>query len=273
MARPLLFAWLYFCVALLPVMGFADIYFMKYSLVADHYQYPALLGVAAAFAAACSAIRVPRGAMLGLAGLLALLTFRQARMYRSAEVLYRETLRRNPGCWLADNNLGIIEAGTGRLPEAWRDFQTALALNPDYPEANFNLGLLLLPRPGGAAAAERHFARAVLFRPDYAEARYYWANSLRELGRSDEAIAQYEEALRYQPDFPQAELNLGTMLARAGRVGEALPHFQAAARLKPDWAQAQMDLAQALQLEGRTQEAMEHFALAARLDPRLASPP
>ena len=37
--RGLLFAWLYFIVALVPVMGLVDVYFMRYSLVADHYQY------------------------------------------------------------------------------------------------------------------------------------------------------------------------------------------------------------------------------------------
>ena len=43
----MLFAWGFFCVSLLPVMGLTDVYFMKYSLVADHYQYAALIGVIA----------------------------------------------------------------------------------------------------------------------------------------------------------------------------------------------------------------------------------
>jgi hypothetical protein len=43
--RPFLFAWLFVAVALVPVMGFTDVYFMKFSLVADHYQYIAVLGV------------------------------------------------------------------------------------------------------------------------------------------------------------------------------------------------------------------------------------
>ena len=43
-SRPFLFAWGFFCVALLPVLGFADVYFMKFSLVANHYQHIALIG-------------------------------------------------------------------------------------------------------------------------------------------------------------------------------------------------------------------------------------
>ncbi len=49
--RPLLVAWLFLCIALLPVMGFSDVGFMRYSLVADHYQYIAIVAAAAAVAA------------------------------------------------------------------------------------------------------------------------------------------------------------------------------------------------------------------------------
>lgn len=45
LVRGALFAWLYFCVMLSPVMGFTDVAFMKSSLVADHYQHLALIGV------------------------------------------------------------------------------------------------------------------------------------------------------------------------------------------------------------------------------------
>ena len=37
---------------LAPVLGFTDVYFMKYSLVADHYAHLALIGVVSWVAAA-----------------------------------------------------------------------------------------------------------------------------------------------------------------------------------------------------------------------------
>ncbi len=46
-AKATLFAWACFCVAILPVMGFIDVGFMNYSLVADHYQHIALIALLA----------------------------------------------------------------------------------------------------------------------------------------------------------------------------------------------------------------------------------
>ena len=270
------FAWCYFCVALIPVMGLTDIYFMKYSLVADHYQYLALIGVMAFAAAAwwgwgegkSRALQFAVGAVV--VGSLTVLTWRQARIYRDAETLYRVTLERNPQCWLADNNLGIVEVDSGRPAEARAHFLRALELNPDYAEAHFNFGLLLRHEPGGLPAAAEHFRRAVQLRPGYADAHYYLANSLGDLGRTGEAIDQYEQAIRSRPNFPDAQLNLGSTLAGAGRVPEALPHFEEAVRLNPGSAQAQLNLAFALREVGQVQEGQRHYQEAIRLDPRLA---
>ncbi|MGA2799074.1 MAG: hypothetical protein ABSE63_15955, partial [Thermoguttaceae bacterium] len=46
-SRPLLFAWGFFCVVLVPVMGFTDVYFMRYALVADHYEHIAIIAAIA----------------------------------------------------------------------------------------------------------------------------------------------------------------------------------------------------------------------------------
>ncbi len=59
-SRNLLFAWGFFCVALLPVMGFADVYFMTFSLVADHYQHIAVIGIIVLEAASWSVWRRKR---------------------------------------------------------------------------------------------------------------------------------------------------------------------------------------------------------------------
>ena len=98
-------------------MGFFNLYTFRYSLVADHYQYLACLGIITLFSAGV-ALLLKRaegwGRMLGqtccvaLLSVLAVLSWRQSRMYADAETLYRTTIERNPDCWLAHNNLGSV---------------------------------------------------------------------------------------------------------------------------------------------------------------------
>ena len=97
-SRPFLFAWGFFCVALVPVMGFTDVGFMKYSLVADHYQHIAIIGVIALAAAGWSiwhqrarseAYWVVTAVAVAAVGALAFLTWRQSGLYRDAITLYQ----------------------------------------------------------------------------------------------------------------------------------------------------------------------------------------
>ena len=103
--RPLLFAAGYFIVSLLPVLGFADISFMKYSLVADPWQYVAIIGVIALAAAA--GVRAwerlsptpQKQVVIGLVilvGALGVLTWRRCDVFENDETLWRDTLQEEP---------------------------------------------------------------------------------------------------------------------------------------------------------------------------------
>ena len=90
------------------MLGFVNIYFMEFSLVADHWQYAAMIVPCAVFAGAAATWgrrhwNHPAGfaPCFVLLAVLATLTWRQSRMYADAETLYRTTIDRNPNCWLA----------------------------------------------------------------------------------------------------------------------------------------------------------------------------
>jgi Flp pilus assembly protein TadD len=51
------------------------------------------------------------------------------------------------------------------------------------------------------------------------------------MGRTPEAIAQFEAALRLNPNLAQVHLNLAIALESAGRSSEAAAHVEAARRL------------------------------------------
>jgi tetratricopeptide (TPR) repeat protein len=316
-ARPAaagLAGFLIFAGTLFPALGFFNVYPFRFSYVADHFQYLASVGPLVLIAAGLAFLAGRAGPgrwPLALAGalpglILGGLTWHQCEIYRDAETLYRETLARNPACWMAHNNLGLIWSDwPGRLDDAIAQYQEALRLKPDYAEAHNNLGNVWARTPGKLNDAIAEFEQALRVLPDFAEAHnnlgnvlartpgrledaiahyqvalrlkwngavvhYNLGNALASTpGRLSEATAEFQEALRQQPDYVEAHIGLGIVWARTpGRMEDAIAQFQEALRLNPGSVQAHYNLANAWsRMPGRLNGAIAHYQEAVRLQP------
>ena len=274
--RPWLFAWGYFCVALAPVMGFTDVTFMQYSLVADHYQHLAIIAVVAMIAVGWERWRAataagpgswaPRLVAVAAVGGLIGLTWGQCLIYRDAETLFLATLKVNPDAWLAHNNLGLMLFDAGKIPEAREHFDAALRLNPNCVEAHNNLGMLLATT-GRDADAIAQYQEALRLRPNYAMAQNNLGSTLARSGQLPAAIAHFGEAVRLQPDYAEAHYNLGNALANSGRLPEAIAEFERTLQLRPEDGPAENHLGVALAESDRSQEAITHLEKGLRLHP------
>jgi tetratricopeptide (TPR) repeat protein len=274
-SRAPLAAWLFFVGSLFPTLGFFNVYAFIFSYVADHWTYLASLGAFALAAAglaralAAAPVAIARaGRMLVLLGLtgLGVLTWRQCRMYRNAETLYRATLDRNSSCWMAHNNLGAILTRSDRAAEALEQFDAALPLAPPFAEIQFNRGdaLVMLGRLPEAVWA---YEAAIRLQPAYAAAHANLGHALLAMGRLGGAILHYEQALRFHPDDADSEANLGYALAHTDRLPEAVFHYERALALRPGFPEAHNNLGTALARLGRLPEAIVEFREAVRLKP------
>jgi len=241
--KGLLFGLGYFLVMLLPVLGFLNIYFMRFSLVADHWQYFSILGPLALAAAGITLALngIARGnlfvkptVVVTLLLVLGVLTWRQVGMYADSETLWRTTIARNPKCHIAHVSLGNVLYKKGQLDDAIRHYQMALAISPDF-SAHMGLGCALLYK-GQLDEAIHHCQEALAIFPDKAEAHYNLANALLYKGQLDEAISHFQKALDLRPDHANACNNLGYALLRKGQVREAVAHYQMALQIQPDSA-------------------------------------
>ncbi|HVM60483.1 MAG TPA: tetratricopeptide repeat protein [Verrucomicrobiae bacterium] len=247
----------FFVGTLFPLLGFMNAYFMRYSFVCDHWVYlPSLGPIALAAAGIVTAFKRFRRKPVMLEStacgtllvVLAALTWRQGHVYRDVVTLWRDTLAKNPQCWMAHTDLGYTLFKMGKLPEAFGHAQEAVRLNPNNVEAHLNLANALAELGRTHEAIER-YQQALRIKPDYAEAHYDLAIVLNRAGRLQEAIEHYEQALRIKPDFAMAHYNLGLALEKLGRMQEAIPHYEQALRINPDFIQAQnaLDRARAVQ--------------------------
>jgi tetratricopeptide (TPR) repeat protein len=269
------FALGYFLAALLPVLGLVNHYFLLFSFVGDHFQYLASLGAMALAGAWVARLLTRLGlwerargqALCGVPLLaLAVLSWRQCGVYHDNETLWRDTLAKNPACWMARCNLGVTLSDKGEIDEAVSHYREALRLKPDYAKAWYNLGNAFV-RKGQTDEAVSHYKEAIRLEPAYADAYNNLGAALLKQGRTDEAIRQYREALRLKPDAADTHNGLGIALRMKGQTDEAIRQFQEVIRLKSDDAQARYNLGVVLGMKGQTDEAIRQYEEAIRLNP------
>lgn len=250
---------LFFSGTLAPILGFFNVYFMKYSYVADHFQYLASIGVitlavglwrrvptfqptqlqARSFSFPLSVnvfcLREPSRFLLslGLVGCLGFLTWRQAHIYTGSETLWLDTLQKDPKSWVAYNNLGVLSLEKKDYPQAIRQFQAAISLKPDLAEAQSNLSLALL-REGKIDTAIEHGLQAVRLEPTSSKLHSILGTAFWNKGDVRQAAAYFRNAISHEPVVPQAHYNLGLLYIKEASAlqnvspQEAIPHFEKA---------------------------------------------
>lgn len=272
---------LFFAGTLFPALGFFNVYPMRFSFVADHFQYHASVGLIALAAEAmhwgaqrlaarhAGRFRFNLVVATPVLSLLGALTWHQCGVYRDLETLWRDTLEKNPGCWMAHNNLGHLLATRGDLVEAEEHYRKALGSKPDYEEALNNLGQALFLR-GQIEEAIVYFRRTLEREPNHPQALGNLGAALLLQGREEEALRHFEHSLRVNPRSPEVLNNLGAALAARKQFAEALACYAQSLRLRPNQSQAHLNVGVAWRDMGRLEEAIFHLGEAARLDPTLA---
>jgi tetratricopeptide (TPR) repeat protein len=263
----------YFIVALLPVLGLFDIFYFRYSFVADHFQYLAGAGLVALAAAGIAtivrstAVRGWLGAALVL--VLCVLSWRHCGAFQTSETLWRDTIAGNPGCWMAHYNLGATLVATGRIEEGMEQYEQALQARPDYAEAHNNLGAALM-QSGRTGEAMLQYKQALEINPQDAGAHYNLGLALVQMGRFPEAITHFEEALRLDPVYAEAHNNLGAALVHAGKIEEGIAQYQQALQINPKYSQAHDNLGTALVHSGKIEEGIAQYEQALQANPQYA---
>ncbi len=240
LGRGPLVAVLFFAGTLFPALGFFDVYPMRYSFVADHFQYLASLGLMVAAVAAGHALLARqrwwrRSVGVALAAVVVAvyfgLTFLQSLAYWDAETLWRATIAANPGSWMARDNLAALLHKRAREAEGQGQPREAAALR---------------------AEATVQLERSLELHPDSQAYDALGQVRLQER-RFEDAVELFRASLGRNADQPTVRLNLGTALGALGRETEQLAELQRALEMAPDEVAALRNLA-SLYLTARSPE-------------------
>ena len=173
----------------------------------------------------------------------------------------------------------IAKRTSAGVESAVREFERAVALDPDYAIAHAELAIAvilagvsfyqLLPWDEAIARAETHANRAMALDPDLAEAhaalgRLAWVN-----GAFDDALTAFVRALQINPNYSIVHSWIALVYGRVGQYKEILPHQEQALRLDPVSIVAMNNYVHSLIELGRLNEAARELEKIRPIAPRV----
>ena len=123
---------------------------------------------------------------------------------------------------------------------------------------------------GSYEEAIAEYKKALVIKPNFAEANYGLGQCYNKLGMVEDEIAAYKRALAVKPDMPAALVNLGNAYFGQKKFAEAIEQYKRAAELKPDEATIHYNLGAAYSNGKNYEQAVAAYLRAVELDPKMA---
>ena len=158
---------------------------------------------------------------------------------------------------LLHNISGVCFRATGQLQMAVKCFKKALVIKPDFADAHYNLGLSFQDLHQ-LDAAIKSYREALAIQTNYAKAHNNLGIIYKELGQMADAVESYEEVLIIQPDNAEALHNLGNAFNELGQFDDAIKFYEQALSIH-DLTETHNNLGAAYRSLGQMSAAIECY--------------
>jgi len=141
---------------------------------------------------------------------LSIMSVMRTSVYTDETTLWGATVKQSPLKARPHNNYGHGLKEANRLQEATKQFELAIALKPDYPDAMNNLATLY----GSFGRREESFdllRRTLALEPGHIPAKFNLAMQSYETGNIDAAYLEYRSIIELAPDSKEAMFAISMM--------------------------------------------------------------
>jgi tetratricopeptide (TPR) repeat protein len=161
-------------------------------------------------------------------------------------------------------NIGVLDIQGRRFERAADRFGAAVALDPEFPQAQYFLGVARF-NAGQFEKAAESLERARMSRPEDTDARRMLAIAWLNSGAYTKVVGLLRDDPRRAGD---SSLQLAYLFAlvRSGGAAEAVSDIEAAAQAQPDSREIHSLLAEAYRALGRMEDARRELEIARRLN-------
>ncbi|HCB22739.1 TPA: hypothetical protein DEP06_02905 [Candidatus Daviesbacteria bacterium] len=206
-------------------------------IVAERYLYLPSLGIFALVGIGLLKFKKYKGIIIFLFALilvaLSARTILRNSDWKNEDNLWIATGKTSPSSPNNHNNLGDVYGRQGDKQKALQEFQTAIALKPNYGDAYHNL-----------------------------------ANTQRELNQLDKALESYQKALEFNPNLWQSHQNIAAIYFQSKQYGLAMESIQKALVINPKNLNLQVNLGVIYLSLGQKEKAKEIFSAILSIDPQ-----
>ena len=171
--------------------------------------------------------------------------------YEAAVTPLQKFIAEKPDVAYAHFQLAYAYTALKRPDDARQEFERCIALDPKMPEAQLNLGILLLEKQPAEAVAP--LRKAVELLPSESRPRYLLGLAQERSGDLSGAAESFEGAARLDPKDADSLTRLGQVLLRQGKPAGAESKFRASLDLQPKSPAALEGLAQSLDQQKKPQ--------------------
>lgn len=160
-----------------------------------------------------------------------------SRAYIPAISRLRHVIELDPNMMRAYNNLGLCYDSLGQFEEAIQSFTRAIELNrrqkqpSAWPPLNLAVSLISLNRLD-EAVAQLH--EALSYNPQFPQAHYQLGLVLEKQRKFEEAIAPLQRAMELDPLYPEPHYALGRIYQRQGKREEAQEQIEKFKKLRKE---------------------------------------
>ena len=179
---------------------------------------------------------------------------------------YNAAITLEPDAPDAHRNLGTVYIDQGKWEEAAAAYEEAIRLDPEFGEAYGDMVaayIRLDKLPQAIKAGEK----AMELAPDYATGHNNLGVAYNIQNQTDKAVAEWEEAIRLDADYAMPHFNLGNTYYNQDQLDRAFAEWQEAIRLDPNYANAHRNLGVGYRDQDQAAEALAEFETYLKLAP------
>lgn len=201
-----------------------------------------------------------------------------------AIAIYQDILKYNPSQCIVLNNLATLYIQQKNYLRANTLLKKAITLQPEYPDAYFNLGLIsdkpkiyfdaaanlghgiaayqlaqLLEQDGNTQEAKQYYQLSIEKEPNHGLSHHGLARVLLALGKDEDAIKHFIEAQKIDPYMPHLMENIGAYYHVKGMYANAVEYWSKALQITDNPIEINYNIGVSYHYMNRHEDALTYF--------------